>query len=75
MPLYFVGVLKVSFGVKQTVWSPSGITSNFPKSIQRGGGGGYSTNFYAGRLRPEVQTLILLYAIFMKEVLLSYTFF
>ena len=50
-----------------------------------GGGGGHSTKFYAGRLRPEVQTLTLLYIIFdrkgttfvylpQKFILLSYTF-
>ena len=32
------------------------------------GGGGYSTNVYTRRLRPEVQPLTLLYTIFMKKV-------
>ena len=31
------------------------------------GGGGYSTNFYWGRLRPEVQPLTLLYTIFHEK--------
>ena len=32
--------------------------------------GGYSTNFYTGRLRPEVQPLTILYTIqFTKKVL------
>ena len=39
------------------------------------GGGGYSTNFYTGRLRPEVQPLTLLYTIFHEKVPLSYTFY
>ena len=29
-----------------------------------GGGGGFKTKFYMGRLRPEVQPLTLLYTIF-----------
>ena len=32
-----------------------------------GGGGGYSTKFYMGRLRPELQTLILLCTIFDRK--------
>ena len=32
------------------------------------GEGGYSTKFYTGRLRPEVQTLSLLYTIFERKV-------
>ena len=31
------------------------------------GGEGYSTNFYTGRLRPEVQPLTLLYTIFQGK--------
>ena len=31
------------------------------------GGGGYSTNFHSGRLRPEVQPRTLLYIIFFYE--------
>ena len=31
------------------------------------GGGGYSTKFYTGRLRPEVQPLTLLYTIFDRR--------
>jgi len=31
------------------------------------GGGGYSTNVYTGRLRPEVQPLTLLYTIFHEK--------
>ena len=36
---------------------------------ERGEGGGwcYSTNFYTGRLRPEVQPLTLLYTIFHEK--------
>ena len=30
-------------------------------------GGGYSTNVYMGRLRPEVQPLTLLYTIFHEK--------
>ena len=30
-------------------------------------GGGYSTNFYLGTLRPEVQPLTLLYIIFLRK--------
>ena len=33
-----------------------------------GGGRGYSTKFYTGRLRPEVQPLTLLYTIFDRKV-------
>ena len=32
-----------------------------------GGGGGYSTNVYTGRLRPEVQPPTLLYTIFHEK--------
>ena len=32
-----------------------------------GGGGGYATNASTGRLRPEVQPLTLLYAIFHEK--------
>ena len=32
-----------------------------------GGGGGYSTNVYTGRLRPEVQPLTLVYAILHEK--------
>ena len=34
---------------------------------QKPGGGGYSTKFYTGRLRPEVQPLTLLYTIFDRK--------
>ena len=44
------------------------------KSEFRGGGGG-STNFYTGRLRPEVQPVTLLCTIFHEKVPLAYTFF
>ena len=37
---------------------------NFTRGV---GGGGYSTNFYTGKLRPEVQPLILLYTIFHEK--------
>ena len=36
-----------------------------------GGGGGYSTNVYTGRLRPAAQALTLLYTIFHEKVPLS----
>ena len=36
-------------------------------SKTRGGGGGYSTKFYTGRLRPKVQPLTLLYTIFDRK--------
>ena len=39
------------------------------------GGGGYSTNVYTGRLRPEVQPVVLLYTIFHEKVPLSHTFY
>ena len=38
-------------------------TNNFAP----GGGEGYSTNFYSGSLRPEVQPLTLLYIIFLRK--------
>ena len=44
-------------------------------SLGGGGRGGYTTNVYTGRLRPEVQPLTLLYAIFHEKVPLSYTFY
>ena len=31
------------------------------------GGGGYSTKFYTGRLRPEVQPLTVLYTLFHER--------
>ena len=34
---------------------------------QNPGGGGYSTNFYTGRPRPEVQPLTLLYTVFHEK--------
>ena len=40
-----------------------------------GGGGDYSTMFYTGRLRPEVQPFNLLYTIFDRKGSLSYTFY
>ena len=40
-----------------------------------GRGGGYSTNVYTGRLRPEVQPPVLLYTIFHEKVPLSHTFY
>ena len=45
------------------------------KSEFRGGVGGCSTNFYTGRLRPEVQPVTLLCTIFHEKVPLAYTFF
>ena len=36
---------------------------------------GYSTNFYKGRLRPEVQPLTHLYIIFHVKDTPSYTFY
>ena len=38
-------------------------------------GGGYSTNFFTGRLHPEGPTLTLLYVIFTKKVPLWYTLY
>ena len=35
--------------------------------------GGYSANFYTGKLRPEVQPLTILYTIFDRKGTLSYT--
>ena len=40
-----------------------------------GGGGGYSTKFNTGRLRPEIQPLTLLYTILAEKVPLLYTFY
>ena len=40
-----------------------------------GWGGDYSTMFYTGRLRPEVQPFNLLYTIFDRKGSLSYTFY
>ena len=36
--------------------------------------GGYSTKFYTGRLRPEVQTLTIYIPFLREKVPLSYTF-
>ena len=44
-------------------------------TINPGGGGGDSTNFYTGRLCPEVQPLTLLYTIFHEKEPLSYSFY
>ena len=38
-------------------------------------GEGYSTKFYTGRFRPEVQSLTLLYGIFETMVPLLHTFY
>ena len=47
---------------------PSFTNSDFTDWVDiPGGGGGHSTKFYKGRLRPEVQTLTLLYAIFERK--------
>ena len=44
------------------------VSSTFTKYMNPPpGGGGYSTNVYTGRLRPEVQPLTLLYTIFHKK--------
>ena len=40
-----------------------------------GGGGGYLTKFYTGRLRPEVQPLTLSYTILGEKVPLLHTFY
>ena len=43
---------------------PGFLDSNFDQVITRGrGGGGILPKFYAGRFRPEVQSLALLYTI------------
>ena len=39
------------------------------------GGGGYSTKFNTGRLRPEVQPLSLLYTILAEKLPLLLTFY
>ena len=44
-------------------------------SPRGGGGGGYLTKFYTGRLRPEVQPLTLSYTILAEKVRLLYTFY
>ena len=38
-------------------------------------GGGYSKKFYTGRLRPEVQSITLLYTIFLEKAPLLYNFY
>ena len=38
------------------------------KMFKGGGGGGYSTKFYKGRLCPEIQLLTLLYNILAEKV-------
>ena len=43
------------------------VSSTFTKYMNPPPGGGYSTNVYTGRLRPEVQPLTLLYTIFHKK--------
>ena len=43
----------------------TGVVAHF--GILARGGGGYSTKFYTGRLRPEVQTLTLLCTIFDRK--------
>ena len=43
-------------------------------SVLSAQGGGYSTNVYTGRLRPEVQPPTLLYTIFHEKGT-SYTFY
>ena len=40
-----------------------------------GVGGRYSTSFYTGRLRPEVQPIAILHTIFHEEGTLSYAFY
>ena len=42
---------------------PGVLGSNFDQVITRGRGGGILPKFYAGRFRPEVQSLALLYTI------------
>ena len=49
------------------------LQNGYPRA--RGGGGGYLTKFNTGRLRPEVQTLTLLYTILAEKVPLLYTFY
>ena len=50
-------------------------SGSFVRSSTRGGEGDmYSTNFYTGRLRPEVQLLYSFIQFFTKTVPLSYTF-
>ena len=49
-------------------WSPKNLfPGHFVIVIPGEGGGGYSTKFYTGWLRPEVQTLTLLYTIFERK--------
>jgi len=50
-------------------------THTFRRQPRSPGEGGYSKKFYTGRLRPEVQPLILLYTIFSEKAPLSYTFY
>ena len=53
---------------------PGFLGSNFDQVITRGrGGGGILPKFYAGRFRPEVQSLTLLYTIFERKGPLSFT--
>ena len=43
------------------------ITGQESVTVMARGGEGYSTTFYIGRVRPEVQPLTLLYTIFFHE--------
>ena len=53
---------------------PGFLGSNFDQVITHGrGGGGILPKFYAGRFRPEVQSLTLLYTIFERKGPLSFT--
>ena len=57
--------------VKVNIWHLKNDSTENDVSTRGGGGGrgvgGYSTKFYTGRLRPEIQPLTLLYTIFERK--------
>ena len=62
--------------IKLTPEKISGLNGIFEPMIPpRGGGVGYFTKFYTGRLCPEVQPLTLSYTILADKVPLIYTFY
>ena len=74
-PLNFLGKERIPFLVTNEHYLLTVFKKKFPEFAGlKGeaekcglGPGGYLTKFYTGRLRPEVQTLILLYTIFERK--------
>ena len=64
-----------SYSTSPNINSSTTVTCNYSFStFVTVPGGGYSTKFYTGRLRPEVQTLTLLHTILERRGTPSYTF-